>query len=132
MPRPDGRSPLQLRPVSLECDAVPHAEGSCLVTQGKTRVLIAATLEQKVPPFLRDAGEGWVTAEYGMLPRATLERSPREAARGKQASQRSWAGVVFPLSVFSSRAATRPGPRAMMRSGSPARSRCPAARSGRW
>jgi ribonuclease PH len=87
MPRPDGRSPLQLRPVSLECGVVSHAEGSCLVTQGKTRVLIAATLEQKTPPFLRDTGEGWVTAEYGMLPRATLERSPREAAKGKQAGR---------------------------------------------
>jgi ribonuclease PH len=66
---------------------VPHAEGSCLITQGKTKVLIAATLEQKTPPFLRDTGEGWVTAEYGMLPRATLERTPREAAKGKQAGR---------------------------------------------
>jgi ribonuclease PH len=84
MARPDGRSPLQLRPVSLECDVVPHAEGSCLIVQGKTKVLVVATLEQKTPPFLRDTGEGWITAEYGMLPRATLERSPREAAKGKQ------------------------------------------------
>jgi len=87
MPRLDGRSPLQLRPFSFECGVVPHAEGSCLVTQGRTKVLIAATLEQKTPPFLRDTGEGWVTAEYGMLPRATLERSPREAAKGKQAGR---------------------------------------------
>jgi ribonuclease PH len=87
MTRLDGRPPLQLRPVSLECGVVPHAEGSCLVVQGKTKVLVVATLEQKTPPFLRDTGEGWVTAEYGMLPRATLERSPREAARGKQAGR---------------------------------------------
>ena len=87
MPRPDGRPPLQLRPVSLECGVVAHAEGSCLITQGRTKVLVAATLEQKTPPFLRDAGEGWVTAEYGMLPRATLERTPREAAKGKQAGR---------------------------------------------
>lgn len=66
---------------------MPHAEGSCLVAQGRTKVLIAATLEQKIPPFLRDSGEGWVTAEYGMLPRATLERTPREAAKGKQAGR---------------------------------------------
>lgn len=84
MARPDGRTPLQLRPVSLECDVVSHAEGSCLIVQGRTKVLIVATLEQKTPPFLRDTGEGWITAEYGMLPRATLERSPREAAKGKQ------------------------------------------------
>lgn len=87
MPRPDGRPPLQLRPVSLECGVVAHAEGSCLITQGRTKVLVAATLEQKTPPFLRDTGEGWVTAEYGMLPRATLERTPREAAKGKQAGR---------------------------------------------
>ncbi len=84
MARPDGRSPFQLRPVSLECGVVPHAEGSCLIVQGKTKVLVVATLEQKTPPFLRDTGEGWITAEYGMLPRATLERSPREATKGKQ------------------------------------------------
>ena len=87
MSRPDGRTPLQLRPVSLEVGVVPHAEGSCLITQGRTKVLIAATLEQKIPPFLRDSGEGWITAEYGMLPRATLERTPREAAKGKQAGR---------------------------------------------
>ncbi len=87
MTRPDGRPHLQLRPVSLECGVVPHAEGSCLVVQGRTKVLVVATLEQKTPPFLRDTGEGWVTAEYGMLPRATLERTPREAARGKQAGR---------------------------------------------
>jgi len=82
--RADGRAPLALRPVSIECDAVPWAEGSCLVTQGRTRVLVAASVEDRVPPFLRDSGLGWITAEYGMLPRATRERNPREAARGKQ------------------------------------------------
>jgi ribonuclease PH len=82
--RPDGRAPLDLRPVTIECDPVPHAEGSCLLTQGRTRVLVTASVEERVPPFLRDSGLGWVTAEYGMLPRATRDRSPREAARGKQ------------------------------------------------
>src|SRR5450756_1276410 len=82
--RPDGRRPLELRPVTIVCDAVPHAEGSCLITQGRTQVLVTASVEARVPPFLQRTGLGWVTAEYGMLPRATLERSPREAARGKQ------------------------------------------------
>lgn len=71
----------------LESNVVPHAEGSCLITQGLTKVLVTATVERKVPPFLRDTGEGWVTAEYGMLPRSTHERSPREAARGKQSGR---------------------------------------------
>jgi ribonuclease PH len=86
-PRPDGRGPLDLRPVTIVCDAVSHAEGSCLVTQGRTQVLVTASVEAKVPPFLQKTGLGWVTAEYGMLPRATLERSPREAARGKQSGR---------------------------------------------
>lgn len=85
--RPDGRAAREMRPVTLTLDAVPHAEGSCLIAQGLTRVLVAATVEEKVPPFLRDRGEGWVTAEYGMLPRATLERTTREAARGKQSGR---------------------------------------------
>jgi len=85
--RADGRKPLDLRPVSIELDATPHAEGSCLIRQGVTRVLIAATVEEKTPPFLRDRGEGWVTAEYGMLPRATHERTPREAVRGRQSGR---------------------------------------------
>jgi ribonuclease PH len=85
--RQDGRRPLDLRPVRIETDAVPHAEGSCVITQGATRVLVAATIEEKIPPFLRDRGEGWVTAEYGMLPRATHERSPREAVRGRQSGR---------------------------------------------
>ena len=85
--RPDGRAPLELRPVSLTCGTVPHAEGSCLVTQGRTQVLVTATVEAKVPPFLQRTGLGWITAEYGMLPRATLERTAREAARGKQSGR---------------------------------------------
>jgi ribonuclease PH len=85
--RPDGRGPLELRPVTIVCDAVPHAEGSCLITQGRTQVLVTASVEARVPPFLQKTGLGWVTAEYGMLPRATLERSPREAARGKQSGR---------------------------------------------
>jgi ribonuclease PH len=83
-PRADGRGPLDLREVTIVCDPVPHAEGSCLITQGRTQVLVTASVEARVPPFLQRTGLGWVTAEYGMLPRATHERSPREAARGKQ------------------------------------------------
>lgn len=82
--RAGGRAALSLRPVSIVCDAVPHAEGSCLITQGKTQVLVTASVEAKVPPFLQKTGLGWITAEYGMLPRATHERTAREAARGKQ------------------------------------------------
>jgi ribonuclease PH len=82
--RPDGRAALDMRPILIECDAVPWAEGSCLVTQGRTRVLVAASIEARVPLFLRDSGLGWITAEYGMLPRATRERNPREAAKGRQ------------------------------------------------
>ena len=86
-PRADGRGPLDLREVTIVCDAVRHAEGSCLITQGRTQVLVTASVEAKVPPFLQRTGLGWVTAEYGMLPRATHERSPREAARGKQSGR---------------------------------------------
>ncbi len=85
--RPDGRTAREMRPVLLALDPVSHAEGSCLVEQGKTRILVTATVEEKVPPFLRDRAEGWITAEYGMLPRATLERTPREASRGKQSGR---------------------------------------------
>jgi ribonuclease PH len=82
--RPSGRLPDQLRPVSITRGYTRHAEGSVLVSFGDTRVLCNATVENKVPGFLRGRGEGWVTAEYGMLPRATHTRSDREAARGKQ------------------------------------------------
>jgi ribonuclease PH len=82
--RPSGRTPGQLRPVSIARGFTRHAEGSVLVSFGDTRVLCTASVENRVPAFLRGKGEGWVTAEYGMLPRATHTRSDREAARGKQ------------------------------------------------
>ena len=78
MPRPDGRSTSELRPVALERGANPYAEGSCLVRFGGTLVHCTASVEEGVPPFKKGSGEGWVTAEYSMLPRATLERTPRE------------------------------------------------------
>ncbi|HBH01326.1 MAG: ribonuclease PH [Candidatus Rokubacteria bacterium RBG_16_73_20] len=78
MPRPDGRAPDQLRPVSVTRDFLLHPEGSVLVEFGATRVICTASLEDKVPPFLRGQGLGWVTAEYAMLPRATTTRTPRE------------------------------------------------------
>jgi ribonuclease PH len=80
--RSDGRAPDQLRPVRITTGYLKHAEGSCLIELGDTHVVCAASLEEKVPPFLKGKGEGWVTSEYGMLPRATTTRSPREAARG--------------------------------------------------
>mgnify|MGYP001063828735 CR=1 FL=1 len=82
--RPSGRSADQLRVVSIQRGFTRHAEGSVLVSFGDTRVLCTASVENKVPAFLRGKGEGWVTAEYGMLPRATHTRGDREAARGKQ------------------------------------------------
>jgi ribonuclease PH len=85
--RPSGRPADQMREVSLEPGFAKHAEGSCLVRFGDTHVLVTASLEEKVPPFLRNSGQGWVTAEYGMLPRATHTRTDREAARGKQSGR---------------------------------------------
>ncbi|MDT3680151.1 MAG: ribonuclease PH [Burkholderiaceae bacterium] len=85
--RPSGRAPDALRPVRLERGFTRHAEGSVLVAFGDTRVLCTASVEKKVPPFLRGAGRGWLTAEYGMLPRSTHTRSDREAARGKQSGR---------------------------------------------
>ena len=82
--RPSGRSPEQMREVRIERGYTRHAEGSVLVSFGETRVLCTASVENKAPGFLRGKGEGWVTAEYGMLPRATHSRSDREASRGKQ------------------------------------------------
>jgi ribonuclease PH len=82
--RPSGRAPDTMRPVSLEPGVAKYAEGSCLAKFGDTHVLCAATVEERVPPFLRNTGKGWVTAEYGMLPRSTLTRTEREAARGRQ------------------------------------------------
>ena len=85
--RPGGRKPDELRPVRLTRGYTRHPEGSVLVEFGDTRVLCAASVEERVPPFLRDSGRGWVTAEYGMLPRATNTRGEREAARGKQSGR---------------------------------------------
>ena len=82
--RPSGRSPNQLRPVSITRSFTKHAEGSVLISFGDTKVLCTASVLEKVPPHKKGSGEGWVTAEYGMLPRSTLTRSDREAARGKQ------------------------------------------------
>ena len=79
-----GRAADALRPVLLEPNVNKHAEGSCLARFGDTQVICTATVEDRVPPFLRNTGRGWVTAEYGMLPRATNTRSDREAARGGQ------------------------------------------------
>src|SRR5260370_15710129 len=82
--RPSHRAPDELRAVSLERGVVKYAEGSCMVKFGDTHVLVTATLEERLPPWLKGQGRGWVTAEYGMLPRATLERTRREASAGKQ------------------------------------------------
>ena len=85
--RPSGRAPDQMRELKFEPGFTKHAEGSCLVSFGDTRVLVTASVEDRVPPFLRGKGQGWVTAEYGMLPRATHTRGNREAARGKQSGR---------------------------------------------
>jgi ribonuclease PH len=85
--RPSGRAPDQMRALTFEPGFTKHAEGSCLVSFGDTRVLVTASVEEKVPPFLRGKGQGWVTAEYGMLPRATHTRGQREAAKGKQSGR---------------------------------------------
>ena len=82
--RPSGRAPNELRPTTITRNFTRHAEGSVLICCGETRVLCTASVEERVPPFLRGKGEGWVTAEYGMLPRSTNSRMGREAARGKQ------------------------------------------------
>jgi ribonuclease PH len=85
--RHSGRAPDELRAVVLETGVNRYAEGSCLVAFGHTRVLVTASLDEGVPPFLRGKGQGWVTAEYGMLPRATHTRGRREAAQGKQSGR---------------------------------------------
>jgi ribonuclease PH len=85
--RPSGRKLNELRNVEIETNVLAHAEGSCLIKMGGTHVLCAATLEEKAPPFLKNTGLGWVTAEYGMLPRATHSRMKREAAVGKQSGR---------------------------------------------
>ena len=85
--RPSGRKPDELRAVRIHRGFTKHAEGSVLVEFGETRVLCTASVEERVPPFLKDSGRGWVTAEYGMLPRSTNTRTDREAARGKQSGR---------------------------------------------
>ncbi|MEE8144017.1 MAG: ribonuclease PH [Kiloniellales bacterium] len=85
--RPSGRAADQLRPIALEIDVNKHAEGSCLSRFGDTQVLCTASVENTVPHFLRNSGRGWITAEYGMLPRATTTRGDREAARGRQSGR---------------------------------------------
>ena len=85
--RPSGRSPNQMRSVTLETGFTPYAEGSCLSKFGDTHVLCNATVEERVPPWMRNSGRGWVTAEYGMLPRSTHDRTDREASRGRQSGR---------------------------------------------
>ena len=85
--RPSRRAPDELRPVTLERGVVKYAEGSCMVKFGDTHVLVTATLEERLPPWLKGQGRGWITAEYGMLPRATHERMRRESAAGKQSGR---------------------------------------------
>jgi len=82
--RPSGRDLSEMRPVSIETGVTKHAEGSCMIRMGDTHVLCTATIEDRVPPFIKGSGLGWVTAEYGMLPRSTTSRMRREAAAGKQ------------------------------------------------
>src|SRR5215210_449527 len=85
--RPSGRAPDQMRSIEMIPGVTRHAEGSCLVKFGDTHVLVTATVEDRLPPWLRGQGKGWVTAEYGMLPRATHTRGAREAAKGKQSGR---------------------------------------------
>lgn len=85
--RPSSRALDEMRPLEIEVGFTKHAEGSCLIKMGETHVLCTASLEERVPPFLRNSGQGWVTAEYGMLPRATHTRGRREAAAGKQSGR---------------------------------------------
>lgn len=85
--RNDGRNPDQMRPLKITPDFIATAEGSVLIELGGTRVICTATVDDGVPGFLKGSGKGWVTSEYGMLPRATEERTPREAARGKQSGR---------------------------------------------
>ncbi len=89
LPRPHGRAANALRPVAIEIDTLKYAEGSALISVGDTRVLVAASVENQVPPFLRDSGKGWLTAEYSMLPRATATRSQREVTRGRPSGRTS-------------------------------------------
>jgi len=81
--RSDGRKPDELRPVKITIDYIKHAEGSCLIEFGDTKVICTASVEEKIPPFLKGTGQGWITAEYSMLPRATATRTVRESAKGR-------------------------------------------------
>ncbi len=85
--RADGRAPEQLRPIKITPDFIPHAEGSVLIEVGRTRVICTATVENTVPHFLRGSNQGWITAEYSMLPRATDSRTPREASLGRRSGR---------------------------------------------
>ena len=85
--RPSGRAPDEMRAITIETGYTKHAEGSCLISFGETRVLCTASVEDRIPPWLRGKGEGWVTGEYSMLPRATHTRGQREAAKGKQSGR---------------------------------------------
>ena len=85
--RPSGRATDAMRPISLDPGVAKYAEGSCLAKFGDTQVLCTASVEERVPPFLRNTGKGWVTAEYGMLPRSTATRTDREATRGRQSGR---------------------------------------------
>src|SRR5436190_20252640 len=106
--RPDNRRPDQMRPVSIETGYLKTAEGSALIAVGNTRVLCAASIEETVPPFIRGTGKGWVTAEYSMLPRSTVKRTPRELAKGRPSGRtheiqrligRSLRAVVDPVAL---------------------------------
>ena len=85
--RLDGRTTRQLRPLKFERGVNPNAEGSCIVSLGRTRVLVTASVEERVPPWLRGQGKGWVTAEYAMLPRATTDRTPRSSQTGGRSQE---------------------------------------------
>jgi ribonuclease PH len=85
--RPSGRAPDEMRALTIETGFTKHAEGSCLISFGDTRVLVTASVEDRLPPWMRGKGEGWVTGEYSMLPRSTHTRSQREAAKGKQSGR---------------------------------------------
>jgi ribonuclease PH len=87
MPRIDQRKPAEMRPVKMQTGYLAMAEGSCLIEVGHTRVLCAASVEESVPAFLRGSGKGWVTAEYSMLPRSTMTRTPREVKRGRESGR---------------------------------------------
>lgn len=87
MSRPSGRPNSEMRPVSIDINTSLHAEGSCLIKFGNTHVLCTATVEERIPPWLKGQGKGWITAEYGMLPRSTHSRIDREAAKGKQSGR---------------------------------------------